>query len=166
MAKLIVKDVQQKTTKSGNPYLAVKSSTDKFYPIWQEHQYLWHLFVAGSELDVILSTQNGGSPNITGVVGIIEPNKSGGTTLYKTGGIGDTKPNAMEWIVEKIKEMDKKIDWLVDEQRTLNSLRGMESSVFSSPAIKKELNDFSDTIAKDLEERPSLEDIESKKTPF
>lgn len=120
MAKLTIQEVQQKTTKVGKPYLNIKSSTGKYYSIWQEQQYIWHLFEAGKTLEVTVST-NGAFSNITGVEGISEPNKSGGTTIYKSPqepltGNGQT---AWDKLFIRLEALDKKIDWLMEERKTL-----------------------------------------------
>ena len=112
MAKLTVKDVQQKTTKSGKPYLAVKSSSDKFYTIWQEQQYIWHLFEPGKELDVIVAT-NGKFTSITGVVGV-----EGETTGQNQPAIGEV----WEKLFAKLDRIEKGVDFLVEERKALGTL--------------------------------------------
>jgi hypothetical protein len=146
MAKLIVAEAVEKTTKTGKSYLNVKSSTGKFYSIWEESRYIWHLFVPQAELDVTVAT-NGAFTNITGVVGVSEPNKSGGTTLYKT----PTEPlagapNAWDKLWLRLDKMEKAIDFLVDEKMTLDSLKAMKKEKAYSPTFN-------------LEDLPNLSDL-------
>ena len=65
---LTVAATQKKQTKNGKPYLVVKSTTGKFFPIWEEQQAIWHLFTDGATLEVEVLDKG----NIVGVSGMGE----------------------------------------------------------------------------------------------
>lgn len=114
MAKLTISEVNNKTTKGGKPYLSVKSSTGKWYYVWSDVQAIWHLIVVGATIEPILATQ-GNFTAITGIVGVAD--QTGGVTAYKS-----TAPSFNDWLTTKIKGIDEKLDWLVNERKTMVAL--------------------------------------------
>ena len=116
IAKIKVATVVKKSTAGGKPYLNVKSSTGGYSNIWSENQHIWHLFVPDAELEVEYTT-DGKFTTITGVVGVQKPEESGGTVIAKQQG-----PSSWEILFKKIDEMNEKLDWLVNERKTLNAL--------------------------------------------
>lgn len=114
MAKLTIAEVNQNTTKGGKPYLSVKSSTGKWYYVWSDAQYIWHFIVVGATIEPIIATQ-GNFTAIMGIVGVAD--QSGGVTAYKS-----TAPSFNDWLTGKIKDIDEKLDWLVNERKTMGAL--------------------------------------------
>lgn len=125
MPTLTIKEVQQKTTKSNKPYLLVKSTSDKYYYVWDKAQYIWHLIVVEATIEPVLATE-GKFVSITGVVGVAD--QSGGITVAKQG-----LPNFNEWLTGQIKEINRKLDFLMEDKVALNSLKAMDKLPKSTP---------------------------------
>ena len=124
MPKLTIKEVEKKTTKSGKPYLLVKSSTDKYYYVWDKAQYIWHLMVVGTTIEPTIATE-GKFSSITGIVGL-EGESPAEVNSGATGGTREALPSFNNWLTEKIKSIDSKLDWLIEERKTLGELPKLE----------------------------------------
>ena len=118
MPKLTIKEVEKKTTKGGKPYLLVKSSSDKYYYVWDKVQYIWHLMVVGATIEPTIATE-GKFSSITGIVGL-----EGESPVEDK---REALPSFNNWLTEKIKAMDAKLDFLVEERKTLKSTIAMDT---------------------------------------
>jgi hypothetical protein len=123
MAKLKVAEATEKTTKGGKPYLNIKSSTGKYYSIWEESRFIWHLFTPGAELDVTVAT-NGAFSNITGVIGLEGENATTGLIEPKNG-----IPSAWDKLFLRLEGLEKKIDFLIEEKKTLKGLENQGKEI-------------------------------------
>lgn len=126
IAKIKVATAIKKTTSAGKGYLNVKSSTGGYANIWEENQYLWHLFVPDAELSVEAQT-DGKFTTITGIVGFKPENASQGQNGAGKGN-ANAPTNFNEWLAVQIKELNRKLDFLVDEKIILNSLKAMDNA--------------------------------------
>jgi hypothetical protein len=116
MSKIIIKSVSQLTTMTKKPYLLVTSVADTKFKIWQDNQYIWHMFTEGASLDITFTEDKYGKV-ITGIVGVAD--QSGGISQFKTehpatgqNGAG----NAIEMIYEIVKRTEKKLDDLMADR--------------------------------------------------
>lgn len=137
IAKIKVATAIKKTTSAGKGYLNVKSSTGGYANIWEENQYLWHLFVPDAELSVEAQT-DGKFTTITGVVGF-KPEKSVAGQIHPVNVTPNGLPNFNEWLAEKIRGLEKKIDWLIEERKTLGELPKISGITEHSFDVKNEI---------------------------
>lgn len=119
IARIKVSEATEKTTKGGKPYLNVKSESNNWFYVWEDNRFIWAKFQIGATLDI--DYLDGKFKTIVGIVGLEGEKPVAGQNLAGNG-TPNGAPNAMTWIVEKMKEMNKKLDFLIEEKKTLNSL--------------------------------------------
>lgn len=164
--KIAPAEVKNPKTKKGDPYLLVKTVSGKVLTSWKEYQYIWHKIIVGQEI-VVEIKQEGNYTYIVGIPGIEPPNQSGGTTLYKTPKDATTGQNqpltgqgqtAWDRFFVRLEGLEKKIDWLIEERKTLGLPPNIQRI---TPFDKKEIK---------IEDTNGLPDLNNPKnsdgTPF
>jgi hypothetical protein len=122
MAKLTVAEVKPGTGKDGKPYLRVKTSNGNTVWVHSDNQIIFHKFVPGANLNVETRT----SGNFTVVVGVHGDDEENASRGNSGAGNGTQEDGAIPFILEKIKEIDSKVSWLVEDRKALNSLPKLE----------------------------------------